>query len=405
MLRRDSRVWNAPNGVLVVIECAVAFNIDWHTSSLPLWMTNHGYVVSAAGLVITFAIVSQLIGNYLSTYLIDRFGTRSVQLFAFGVIFLAAGMTSLADSAIPVLLAQLTRYACCECVLVTVEVVLFSRLYQAFPITDFASKEDRETKVKSSMSKLRVCGFGVASFAAGVGPWLIDSHFSLWRWMAPVITILGFVAVFFAPNVPAVCQSANLSGKPGQQGPSFKLDREVLKVVFPSIGIAICYGTIFSFLVSDLTPKIGGPAISSMYVMRAVAGWTVVPKLTEKLGEKRLLQLSVFLMMATMLLFYQRSLVGAIAGGIAFGVGNLASNTILANKGYRKAQNLRGKAVATGRLTWGAGGIMGSLGFGVARPAFGLGMETWLLLLPVLLLTLAGFRKSFQYWEEDQSRA
>lgn len=373
--RFDREVWNRFTLLAVIVSCVGAFNTDLYTSSVPVWLDLRGQE-SLAKLAITIAIISQIGGGLVAGYFIDRYGTKKVQFVALLIMLLTALGSSFAQSGQQILGAQAIRYGACETVALAIGVQLRSLL--------------PEPKHISGMGQLNAVSFGVAATGVWIGPWLVSEQLEVWKWIAPIVTVVGIIAVLGS-------ESANV--KPEKI--SLLPHEEVLKIAVPVTGIAICQGVIVTFLVLDVGMDIGSPARACMYVVSAIAGWKMVPFLINHLGEKNFIRCGVFFMMGAMLLIRWPHLIGLMVAAFIVGLVGSGTKLLLQKKAFAITEQ-KGRASSTEMLVFRVGMVIGAFVFGLVRDK--IGMNMWLTLIPVLAIcSLLLFEWSFRHspaWRE-----
>lgn len=368
MKRLDHEVWNRRTMLAIFVECIITLNIDVYGSSYLLWLQLHG-LSSFIGMTATAVIIATFCSGIVSGVLIDRFGTKKVQLYTFLVI-LVTGLVgcTINASGYQFLVIQTVQFFAYGIVIAANWVQIRGLLPEA--------------KQASGIGKLGAIGLLGSVVGVSTGSWLVSEHLAVWNWTGPIITALGIAALLRTKQSNHVPERTAILPHKG-----------VLFLVVPSFGLAICQGVLVTFIVLDLGVKYGSLFRACMYIGSGVAGW-VVPSLTKRLSEKQFIRLGVLFMSGAMLLIYQSSLIGLVVAPLVFGiVYNGVYNQILGTKAF-VITDQKGRAASTSSLVTGLGRIAGVNALGAVRDQWG--MAVWLTLPFVLIIFLPLFELTFR---------
>lgn len=402
-LFQDKEIWNRQMLLAMLVCCVAAFHIDLYTSSVPELLKQWGEPESIVGLAITFAIASQLIGNVIGGYLIDRHGVKRVQYGCLSVMLLTSLLSSFAESSQQILAAQLIRYAAGDIIVSTVKVQWRSWLPR--------------NKHVSGVIKLNSPMLGVAAITAFVGPWMVgETLMPIWKWAPPILAAMAFVVVWQVPDVP----------KPGK---SSLFQSDVFKLWLPQAGIGICTGAFLTHLVNDVSKVEISSFRFGMYVIPAVVGWWCIPKLIGLLdkqgkseprleekrqgtpdlgekdlsqvlnhqiqGEKRFIRLGVLLMAGAMLLFRWPNLIGLLVAVFIISLFTNGVRQVLESRAHVMTEQT-GLAASLGPLVYRGNMLIGSFGFGLLLEVMQQDQDSWLILAPLMASSLALYEWSFR---------
>lgn len=363
----DPDIWNKKTILTVSVVFIIAINIDLYGSALTFWMSLHemsSFMEKAV--MITIACV-EVIGWATSGLLVDRYGTKKVQLVSLWFL-LTTGLFATTLEGRSFLYCLLLRFLICAMALVA----------NTIQLRDMLPKEKQE---KYPQLFLVALVGGVAG--ASVGSWLAGEHEAVWKWIGPILTIVGIAALMHTQPPNRAPKKVSLRPHP-----------EVFKLIVPVTTIVIIQFVLIAYVVKDLGPRDGAAVRVMMYVGNGLAGW-VVPFILSYTDRKKFIRFGVIIASVALLCLYWPNLTGLITASLVIGIIFSGIQTcILETKVYLLTEDQRGRATATSRLVQGGSRIVGIIGLGMVRDH--VGDAVYLFLPLVLLLSLPVFEWTFR---------
>jgi MFS family permease len=312
--------------------------------------------------------IVDVIGWTISGVLVDQYGTKKVQFVSLLVLLITGVIGAMLDGLF-LLCCLFLRFLICGIALIANQIQIRGLL--------------QEEKQEKGVGQLVVVGFAGAVIGASMGSWLAYEHQTVWKWVGPILTIFGIVALMYTQQSNRVPEKASILPHP-----------EVFKLVFPMMSFSICRGMMVAYVVVDFGVSDGSIFRTGMYVGSGVSGW-VLPSLLKHTNQKTFIRVGVFLMSGAMLFLYWRNLAGLMVASFAIGfISNGISNQILGTKVYLLTDQ-KGRADSTNRLTQGVSSIIGIYGLGMIRDH--VGEAVWLTLPIILLISLPAFGWTFRH--------
>lgn len=368
MRKLDPEIWNRKSFLSIFVLFIIALNIDIYGSAYTFWMSLHkmSSLITEMVIMVTFF---EVIGWAVSGVLIDRYGTKKVQLIALVILLLTGSVGAMQDGLV-VLCCLLVRFMVCGIALTA----------NTIQIRDFLP----EKKQGKGFGQLFMVGFFGGVAGAAMGSWLASEHQLVWKWAGPILTVCGIVILMYTHQSNRVPEKV-----------SIRLHPEVFQLVIPTMGIVIVQSVLITYVVVDLGIQNGTIARVGSYVGSGLAGW-IVPYLLKHFNEneKLFIRIGVVIVSVSMLFFYWPHVVGLMV--VAFVIGIIFSgiqNQILGTKVYLLTDQ-KGRAASTSRLVQGGSRIIGIYGLGLVRDHVGEAM--WLLLPIFLLISLPAFEWTFR---------
>jgi MFS family permease len=365
--RLDSTIWNKGTVAAMLTESVIAYNMDAYSAGVPVWLQRMGFL-SMVGVVMGVAILATLFGGLYAGKLIDKYGTRRVQGLTLLVMLVTSIGSSLANGWIEMMLLQTIRDYVCAIGIVSCGLRARALLLQG------------EEEQLRGLGQLNVLSYAVSAASAALGPWLVAEHMDFWRWLGPVITGLGLLEVLFNKHdyKPSV-----VSGNNG------KINKDILKLVYPALGVSFVQGVVYSYLVVDVGVGLGSPVRAAINIAAGTAG-LFVPMLVKKLGDKNTIRLLLLLLIGAVFGLVWPDRFTLIFSGLAIGTAQTGISIILVAK-----RPNTGSSASTHAFVDFGGAAFSSSVYGMVRKSMGVDASYAFLFLPVLF-AVVGFERNYR---------
>jgi MFS family permease len=247
MRKPDKEVWNRQTLFAVVVECMIMLNIDVYGSSYTLWMKLQGQA-SVITLAATIVTVTSFFGYALVGVLIDRFGTKAVQLVALHFLLIAGIGVAVTDGWYA-LSWQILRFFLCGVLMVANDTQVRGLLPEG-------------KKKMSGVGKLKSIGTLVSIIGVLTGSVMVSEHRDLWNWLGPIAAAIGIIFLLISKQSNHVPERASIFPH-----------KEVFQLTCPVIGIAVCANVLVTYIVIDLGVRDGSLVRTVTYIGASLSGW------------------------------------------------------------------------------------------------------------------------------------
>lgn len=338
------------------------------------WSETTVVIIPAVGLTSGVAIVFMGLGSIAAGPLIHRYQTRKVQFGALVIMLLTAVWSTTIEGWVEMMLCQSFRDFACAIGIIACGV----RARNMLP-------PDEASQLKG-LGQLNVWSYGFSALAAMAGPLLVSSHMDWWRWLGPVISLLGLLELVFNKNHPEIVEEA---GEHVQI-----LNWDVFKLVMPTLGVSIAQGVVTTYIILDVGATMGAPVRAAINVAAGLAG-VVIPKLVEKWGDKHVVRALMILAVLAVPCVLAKTMVTLVFAGLALGMAQVGISLILIVK-----RPNTGSSASTHEVTNYSAQAFSALAWGGVRQLVG-PASSYAMLIPILAGCVGLFENSFQKYKED----
>jgi MFS family permease len=367
MRKPDPDIWNRRTILAVFIEFIIALNIDIYGSAYTFWMSIHS-LGSLIALAVIITTIVDATGWIISGVLVDRYGTKKVQMVSLSVLLITGAVGAMFDGVV-LLCCLFVRFLTCGIALIANQIQIKGQL--------------PEDKLAKGWGQLFVVGFVGAVIGACIGSWLASEHQAVWKWAGPILTFFGIVALIYTQQSNRIPKETSILPHP-----------QVFQLVFPVMSISICQGAMAAYIIVDLGVRDGSLVRAGTYVGSGVVGW-ILPSLLKHINEKAFIRMGMFLMSGAWLFLYWQNFAGLMVASFAIGfISNGIVSQILGTKVFLLTDQ-KGRASSTSKLVSGGSRIIGIYGLALVRDHVGEAM--WLILPILLLFSLPAFEWSFRH--------